>query len=250
MKPMFQDVNVRRALTYAIDRPTLLQKLRQGLGELSDTFLAPSLYPDAQDRSVMHYGFDPAKAKALLDAAGWKVGPGGIRVKNGQKLAFQISTATESTGGQAIQQQVQAYWTAIGAQAEVKNYPSSLFFDNSNNGPLTSGKYDVAVYAWSGAADVDSAAIFSGNSMPLHGQNFMRWNNRRATDAMAAANLTVDQAKRIADYKIVQEEFGKDDPSVILWFRKFVVTYPTSLQGFTVTPVITTPFWDTWDLHY
>jgi peptide/nickel transport system substrate-binding protein len=250
MRPMFADANVRRALTYAIDRPTLLQKLRHGLGELSDTFLAPSLYPDAQSKAVVHYGYDVAKAKAILDADGWKVGAGGVRVKNGQRLAFQISTATESTAGQAIQQQVQAYWAAVGASVEVKNYPSSLFFDNSSNGPLTSGKYDVAVYAWSGAADIDSASIFSGNSMPPHGQNYARWNNRRATDAMAAANVTVDQAKRIADYRIVQDEFSKDDPSIIMWFRKFPVSYPSALQGFTVTPVITTPFWDTWDLHY
>ena len=67
---------------------------------------------------------------------------------------------------------------------------------------------------------------------------------------MDDANATVDQQKRIAFYKIVQEEFAKDDPSIILWFRKRAVAYNRRLKGFTPTPVITTPFWDPWAYHY
>ena len=47
-KPIFQDVRVRRALTYAVDRKSMLDKMRHNLGELCDTFLDPTLYPDAQ----------------------------------------------------------------------------------------------------------------------------------------------------------------------------------------------------------
>ncbi len=249
-KPMFQDVRVRRALTYAIDRPTLLNKVQHGLGEMSETFIEPTLQKDAYDPTVMKYPYDPAKAKALLDEAGWKVGSDGVRVKNGQRLAFQISTQVESTLGQAIEQQVQSYWRAVGASAEVKNYPTPLFFDNSMNGILTAGKYDVAQYAWSGAADIDQAQLYSARYMPLHGQNYLRWNNARATQAMEDADITVDQKRRIADYKIVQQEFAKDDPSIVLWFRKLVVTYDANLQNFTATPVILTPFWNPQTYHF
>jgi peptide/nickel transport system substrate-binding protein len=250
LRPMFQDVRVRRALTYAIDRPTLLDKVRHGMGELSDTFLDKTLYPDAYDDNVMKYPYDVAKAKALLDDAGWKVGPDGVRVKNGQRLSFQISTQVESTEGQALEQQIQSYWHAVGANAQVKNYPTSLFFDNSMNGILTSGKYDVASYAWFGAADIGQTPLYAADSFPLHGQNYMRWANQRATVAMRDADQTVDQERRIADYRIVQEEFAKDDPSVILWFRKMPISYSNDLKGFSSTPVITTPFWNTWEYHF
>jgi peptide/nickel transport system substrate-binding protein len=249
-RPLFADPLVRRALTYAIDRPTLLDKIRHNLGELSATFLDPTLYPDAQDPRVMTYPYDPAKARALLDGDGWHAGPGGIRLKNGKKLSFQISTQTESDQGKAIETQVQAYWHAIGADAEVKNYPTPLFFDNTANGILQGGKYDVAFFAWVGAADIDNAAIYSGHNLAPKGQNALFWNNPVATKAMEAANLTVDEKTRIADYRIVQEEFAKDDPSIILWFRKDLEAYTTSLQGFTPTPVITVPFWDVWNYHY
>jgi peptide/nickel transport system substrate-binding protein len=248
-RPMFQDVRVRRALAYAMNRPMLLDKVRHNLGELTDTFLDKTLYPDAYDDQVMKYPYDPAKAKALLDEAGWKVGPDGIRVKNGQRLSFQITTQVESTMGQALQQQVIAQWRAVGADVQVKNYLTSLFFDNGPNGILTNARYDVALYAWSGAADIDQSSLYSGDALPPHGQNYTRWANPRATQAMRDANETVDQKRRIADYKIVQEEFAKDVPTIMMWYRKYPVSYTSDLQGFTATPVITTPFWNPWEYH-
>jgi peptide/nickel transport system substrate-binding protein len=249
-RPMFADVRVRRALTYAIDRPTLLEKVEHGLGELSDTFMDPTLHPDAVDPTVMKYPYDPAKAKALLDEAGWTVGPDGIRVKNGQRLSFTIGATAESTTGHAIQSQLQAYWKAVGADAQVKNAPSSMFFDNTANGILQGGKYDTAIFAWNGAADIDQSAIFSAHYLAPKGQNALFWTNARATAAMDDANATVDPQRRIADYKIVQQEFAKDDPSIIFWFRRFGTAYRSDLKGFTSTSVITTPFWNTWAYHY
>ena len=249
-RPLFADVRVRRALTYALDRAALLDKVQHGLGELSNTFLDPTLSPDAQDPKIMKYPYDPAKANALLDEAGWKTGPDGIRVKNGQRLSFQLSTQTESTTGRAIQQQVQTYWKAVGADAQIKNYPLVVFFDQTANGVLAGGKYDTAIYAWSGAADVDNSAIYSAHFLPPHGQNYPVWQNAVATKAMDDANATVDEPKRIALYHTVQEEFAKDDPSIILWFRKQVITSDERLQNFSTTPVILTPFWNTWEYHY
>ncbi|HYW52412.1 MAG TPA: peptide ABC transporter substrate-binding protein [Dongiaceae bacterium] len=249
-RPLFQDVRVRRALTYAIDRKALLEKVRHGLGELSDTFLDPTLYPDAQASDIMRYPYDPDKAKALLDEAGWKPGPDGIRVKNGQKLQFQISTQTESIAGQANEQQVQTFWRAVGADAVVKNYPTPLFFDNTANGVVQGAKYDVAFFAWVGAADMDQSAIYSAHNFAPHGQNALFWANDVATKAMDDANETTDAKRRVEDYKIVQREFAKDDPTIILWFRKDIEVYASALKGFTPTPVITTPFWHTWELHF
>jgi peptide/nickel transport system substrate-binding protein len=249
-RPPFDDVLVRRALTYAIDRKALLEKVRHGLGELSNTFLDPTLFPKAQDPHIMTYPYDPAKAKALLEQDGWHVGPGGIRVKNGKRLSFQISTQVESDQGKLIQEEAQSYWHAVGADAEVKNYPTPMFFDNTKNGIIQGGKSDIVFFAWTGASDLDNSAIYSGDDFAPHGQNGLFWNNRRATDAMNAANQTVNEAQRIKDYDVVQEEFAKDDPSIILWFRKDAEAYTTALQGFTPTPVITTPFWDVWNLHF
>jgi peptide/nickel transport system substrate-binding protein len=249
-RPLFADVRVRRALTYAIDRAAMLEKVQRGLGELSDTFLDPTLYKNAYDPTVMKYPFDPARANALFDAAGWHRGSDGVRTKNGQRLTFQLSTQVESTAGRLVQAELQAYWRAVGADAEIKNYPTDLFFDQTSHGIVAGGKFDIAEYAWGGAAEIDQSAIYSAHFMPPHGQNYPRWRNARATAAMDDANETVDRTRQVADYKIVQQEFAKDDPSIIMWFRKYVISYPSDLKEFTATPVITTPFWNPWVYHF
>ena len=111
----FRDVKVRQAIADAINQQAMNKLLLHGLGTIEygpvpvdpPTFLSPSAkagkYP---------VGYDPAKARKLLDEAGWKMGPGGIRVKNGKRLAFtylQMSGgATSMLGIELTQQNLRA----------------------------------------------------------------------------------------------------------------------------------------------
>ena len=100
--PIVSDKAVRQALAYATNRQEIIDKIAHGSGVAAETDQHPTL-SWAHTDDIQHYNFDPEKAKAVLDADGWKVGPDGIRVKDGQKLEFDLSTQTESTNGKAIQ---------------------------------------------------------------------------------------------------------------------------------------------------
>ncbi|HVA33835.1 MAG TPA: peptide ABC transporter substrate-binding protein [Candidatus Baltobacteraceae bacterium] len=239
------DLQVRRALAYATNKQEIIDKIAHGSAVAADTDQQPD-YSWAVTKDIVHYPFDPAKARALLDADGWKVGPDGIRVKNGQRLEFAISTQTESTSGKADETVLQRQWRDVGAQADVKNYPSSEFFDNSSNGVLQGGHYDVALFGWAGAADPDDSAIFSGDNMAPHGQNALFWNNRVATAAMNDALKTIDQARRKRDYAVVQQQLALDVPTIILYFNRVPYVYNSDLKGFDPSPVISA-FWDPWN---
>lgn len=245
-RPLFADRRVREALADALDRPALLAKVAKGLGELAETDQSPSLSA-AYTPDVPHHPYDPAKAAALLAAAGWLPGPDGVRVKDGRRLAFTYSTQTESTQGKALQQVVISYWRAAGADVTAKNYPTPSFFDNTANGVLQGGKYDVAAFSWVGAADPDDSAIYSADNFAPHGQNALFWNDAVATRAMNDALATVDWARRIADYRVVQQRLAGEVPTIVLYFGRDPVVYNDDLKGFSPTPVITTPFWNTWD---
>lgn len=245
-RPMFQDVRVRAALEDALDRPAMLAKAQHALGELAEADESPTI-GHAYTGDVAHHPYDPAQARRLLDAAGWHTGPGGVRVKDGVRLAFTISTQTESTIGQQIETLVQAYWHDVGVQATVKNEPTSSFFDNSAKGVLQGGRYDTAVFNWSGSPDPDDSAIYSGRNFAPRGQNALFWDDPAATAAMADALTTVDMRRRIADYHIVQQRFAAQVPSITLWFRHEPQVYNDDLKGFSATPAILTPFWNTWE---
>jgi len=243
--PIISDVQMRRALAYATDRAEIIEKVAHGSAIPANTDQQPH-YSWAYTDDIVHYPYDPAKAKALLDAAGWKVGPDGIRVKNGQRLEFTISTQTESTNGKENETVLQRQWREVGVQADVKNYPTSQFFDNSANGTLQGGHYDVALFSWLGAADPDDSAIYSGDNLAPHGQNAMFWNNRIATRAMNDALKTIDQSRRKRDYSIVQQQLALDVPTIIIYFNRIPYVYNSDLIGFDPSPVISA-FWDPWN---
>ena len=243
--PPFDDVKVRRALAYAIDRKAILEKLYHGLGELAPADESPTI-GKAYNPNVATYPYDPAKARATLDADGWKAGSDGVRVKNGKRLSFNIQTQNESTLGLRIQEIVQRYWHDVGVEAIVKNAPTSLFFDNTKIGILQGGHYDVATFAWTAAADPDDSAIYSADNLAPGGQNSLFWKDPVATKAMTDALTTVDFSKRKADYYIVQERLASEVPTIVLFFRQEPVVYNTDLKGFSSSPVIS-PFWNPWE---
>ena len=142
-RPIVSDRRVRVALAYASNRQELLKPFH-GLPILAETDQNPLLswgYANA----ITHYPFDPQRAQTILDSDGWKVGPDGVRVKNGQRLEFSLSTRAEGHGETAMQTILQREWREIGVQADVNNYPSKLFSDAPPDGILRGGHYDVAI---------------------------------------------------------------------------------------------------------
>ena len=243
--PIVGDVMVRRALAYATNRQEIIQKIVHGSATPAETDQSPVL-SWAYTNDIAHYPYDPAKARAMLDADGWKVGPDGVRTKDGQRLEFDLSTQTESTNNRAVQTLVQREWRDVGVAADVKNAPTSTFFANGTSGILEGGHYDSAIFSWYSAADPDDSAIYSGDNNAPQGQNNMFWDNPIATAAQHAALSTVDRAARKKQYVIIQQQLALDVPTIVLYFLKEPYVYNTDLQGFEPSPVIS-PFWDPWE---
>ncbi len=243
--PVLADVNVRRALAYATNRDEVINKIYHGSATIAETDQHPAL-SWAYTNDIQHYPYDPEKAKQILENAGWKAGPDGVRVKNGQRLEFTYSTQTEATAGRAAQALIQRQWRDIGVQADVKNYSTAQMFQNGTSGVLEGGHYDVAAYSWVAAADPDDSALYSSWNFGPTGQNTMFWKNDKVDAAERAALSSVDQAKRKPQYAIIQQQMALDVPTIILNFRKDAYVYNSDLQGFTPSPVIS-PYWNSWE---
>ncbi len=241
-KPLFADVRLRRALARGVNRREILEKIDHGLGDLSDVAQSPRI-SWTYTADTEHYGYDPVKAKALLDGLGWKAGADGIRVKDGRRLAFTYTTATEGSSGRAIEVLVQRQWHDIGADVSVKNVPTAQMYDNTANGTLQGGHYDVATFAWGGAADPDDSAIYSAHNFAPHGQNALFWDDPVATKAMDDGLTTVDPAKRKAFSQAEQRRFASEVPSIVLFFRREPLVRNSDLTGYATSPVIS-PFWN------
>jgi peptide/nickel transport system substrate-binding protein len=143
--PAILDVRVRQALAYGLDRFTIDKDLLLGLTEPAATYWDETPYVDP---SLKAWPYDPEKAKALLDEAGWKDTNGdGVRDKDGVELVLTFGTTTRQ-----IRQQVQAVTqqqlAQIGIKLDLLNYDSDIFFSGyGQGGPAATGQLDIFEYS-------------------------------------------------------------------------------------------------------
>lgn len=243
-RPVVGDRNVRVALAYATDRAGVIRKLLHGFGLVAETDQHP-LLSWAYTSDVTHYPYDPRRARDILEADAWKIGPDGIRVKHGRRLEFLLTGlggVAHPTPGQLM---LQREWREIGVDAEIKNYPMSQLLDPSPSGILQSGRYDAADIGYVDAADPDDSEFYSSRNLAPRGQNSTHWINPVASAAIDDALRTVDQAKRRRDYIIVQQQLTRDLPTIVLAYSRIPYIYNSDLKGFDPSPVVSA-YWNPW----
>ncbi|MBT6298839.1 MAG: peptide ABC transporter substrate-binding protein, partial [Rhodobacteraceae bacterium] len=123
--PFLSDINVRKSLSMAIDRPLLVEVGYGKAGRVScDLVPAPDLYAANNDYCMKQ---DIAGANALLDSAGWTKGGDGIRAKDGVRLSILYQTSTNAVR-QDFQALIKQWWGEIGVETELRNLNASVFF--------------------------------------------------------------------------------------------------------------------------
>jgi peptide/nickel transport system substrate-binding protein len=129
-----QNGSVRKALEYGIDRHALVKGVYQGQAVVEQTMIPSRLLGSANASLISGYGYDPAMAKQLLDSAGWKVGPDGIRAKGGKRLSLQLidgfPSADSHTG---VPEFVQAQYRHIGVDVSIIKCPDNATYTNRMN---------------------------------------------------------------------------------------------------------------------
>jgi len=144
--PFLSDINVRKALSMAIDR-SLLVEIGYGQAGRPTCNLVPGPAVYASDNTDCMTQ-DIAGANAMLDAAGWVKGADGVRAKDGVRLSILYQTSTNAVR-QDFQALIKQWWSEIGVETELRNLSASVFFGGDPGSPDTYQKFyaDVEMYA-------------------------------------------------------------------------------------------------------
>jgi ABC-type transport system substrate-binding protein len=242
LHPILGELKVRQALAYCTNKLELLQAAYPLLSEtdraqlVMDTFIPKKHWAYAGDENVTIYNFDVKKGGALLDEAGWKLGEGAdIRTNEaGDTLSIKFTT-TNSGFRQAWAAVWEQQMAACGVQIIRSHVPASWWFGDSTG--LKRRDYELGAFAWVGQADPGGQTLYACDQIPTvennwAGQNGMGWCNEAASTAIKKANNTLIKEERIADYKIVQQEFTKDMVSIPLFNRADFFAYNPKLENF------------------
>ena len=192
-EPM-SDVRVRRAFSLAIDQDALARSIWFGHASPARTAVnpdAPGFNPRTLDVALRH---DPARAKALLDEAGWAVGADGFRYKDGKKLAPVLYGFTSSPSRQIVEA-IQGEVRKIGFDLQV-----SLFDPSIGWSKLRSQEFDAFPMSYPYLSVADAyGSYFASSAVPA--PNRMNWKDARTDDLLArgAAAPTDDERRRHFD---------------------------------------------------
>jgi peptide/nickel transport system substrate-binding protein len=229
--PVLRDPAVRTALRLALDRRTLRDKVSHGLGILQDGVLSPA--SPFFDPKIRFVDFDIAKANAVLNAAGWKRGPDGIRSKNGLRLSLELVSNAGSPDTDTQIELIREWWKKIGVDFVRKNVdPRLLFAPYTDGGIIQNGKFDLVFFAWFTNPSGDMSGLYSCAQVPPNGQNDLRWCNPTAEPAMQAFKHTYEFASQKRYDDILQEELARDVPTIVIAVPEDLYAYNSDLKGF------------------
>jgi peptide/nickel transport system substrate-binding protein len=240
-RPLVSDRRVRRAVRYAIDRRQMVAKINNGYAVLQESTIG-SMLPFAP-KGIPFIERNPDKARKLLEEAGWKLGPDGIRVKDGKRLSLQFPYFTGSAASDDIVELIREELRAVGIEIQTRKYAPAMFFAPYQNGGIVYGsKWDMTFFTWVGQPAADISNQMECNQIPPNGQNVLHYCNKKLDALLEEVKGTYDLRKQAE--LLAQEEriIVADTPTIVLYLLDVGYAHSPNLTGY--NPGVFTPFDD------
>jgi peptide/nickel transport system substrate-binding protein len=217
---------VRRALAYGIDTTSIATYLRRGLAHPAPGIVPSMSWAYAADAPL--FSRDPAKAKALLDEAGYS-DPDGEGPTPRLRLSIKTSTAESSRLQAAVLQQ---QLSDIGVALDLRSYEFATLMAD-----VIRGNVQLYLMQFTGTTDPDILRrLYHSSQMPPEGFNRGRYSNPEVDRLIDAATTSLDLESRRRYYQEAQRLIAADVPVISLWAMTNAVIAQAGLSGIAVSP--------------
>ena len=228
-RPFFKDKRVRKALALALDTDELLKKVYFGLYQPCTGPFHPDSPWGTPDVKPLKQDLDAAEK--LLDEAGWKVGPEGIRTNaEGVKFEFTINVPTGGTGDK-VAELLKQNLKDLGIALNIKMLEWATYQQLSQE-----HKFEAGVAAWGTGADPDSAKNIWMSDMYKEGRNYGGYANPRVDELFDKGQREFDFEKRRKIYQEINSILFEDQPYLFLLHRATFWAFSKELRGYNFSP--------------
>lgn len=227
--PQLSDKRVRQAMMHAIDRQRLIDDVFRGTAIIAHSNYPPSMRT-WYDRTVKTYSYDPARARSLLEEAGWRMGPGNIRVKDGQRLSFTIAVITGDRARRPEAEIAQQDLAQVGIEARIIERPVATILAQ-----LPKGELEASLFNWtynSGALEPDPGTTLRTGGV----RNFAQFSNQRMDQLLDQGLREVDVKKRQKIYNEVQKIFVEEVPVLYIMYWDWFNVFTKRIKGLAAKP--------------
>lgn len=237
--PFLSDINVRRALSLAIDRQILVD-IGYGISgqPTCNVIPLPEIYASTSNDDCKTQNIE--EANRILDEAGWLMGSDGVRAKDGVRLSLLYQTSTNSVR-QGTQSLIKGMWQQIGVETELRNIDAAVFFGGDPGSPDTLQKFyaDVQMYTNNFEGNDPSNYVEGwqcGNVPGPHNQwvgaNISRGCSEEFDTLLETLSETFDADERVAIIKQLNDMVVQNVWEIPLIHRARVSAKSNSLKGF------------------
>lgn len=228
--PPLDNMKVRQAIAYAIDRETMIKTLLQGLGKIAHSIIPEESWAYSTGQT---YSYNPAQAKKLLDEAGFPDPDGdGPRMRFAKPVVYKLSGT--SIAGRQYAGVIQNYLKEVGIPVEIQTPEQNTFFDE-----LKRGNFQISYSQWVGGNQdpIFYKDLFATSEIPTEtrpSRNRSRYSNKELDALLDEAVNTFDRQKGVELYKKIQDIVSRDVPVFPLWYSSNVVIAKKNVQNIQV----------------
>jgi peptide/nickel transport system substrate-binding protein len=232
--PLLLDKQIRVAIDWAIDKKAIAAVAMAGLAEPADVILSPvQTFFRWQVPADQLRTYDPAKANQILDAAGYKMGPDGIRVTaNGRPLKFRLAALNEYPMDITAAKKISSYLKDVGIGTTLQIMDENAFTD------MNYSNADDDLYLWSWTADIDPGYILSifTTGQILNGSD-SEYSNPTYDALYIQQAQAVDPQQRRQIIDQMQQILYEDSPYSVLWYNTLIQAFRTDTwTGYSSVP--------------
>jgi peptide/nickel transport system substrate-binding protein len=215
---IFGDSQVRKALYTALDKKKIADKVYFGQATPADSIMSSAQWAHTTPKT--QYPYDLAKANKMLDDAGWKKGPDGIRSKGGVKMEWELRTNAGNAVRETLITVLADQWKQIGANVATK----PVQFPQLVTQLSQTRDFEMILLGISENADPDQTQYYKSTSIGNGALNGSGYKNPEIDSLLDEGVQTVDRNKRKDVYAKIQDILMQDLPTPL-------VTYPKGLWG-------------------
>jgi peptide/nickel transport system substrate-binding protein len=240
--PLLADKRVRKAFTYAVNRQEMLDSFFNGQGTVISGPFAPGSW--AYNLDVQPLPYDPEKAKALLQEAGFSRGADGIMQKDGKKLALSLKVPIEKES-EAVKRVVLAfknYLKNIGVDINVEfkewqAWKEDVFLEHD---------FDVMFASWVFDDSADISSLFHSGEIGPWKNNFGGYSNPEVDSLINESKLTLDHEKRRTINRKLHAILADENPYTFLWTLTNYAAYQKKIRRVAIHPYKFFSYADDW----
>jgi peptide/nickel transport system substrate-binding protein len=230
--PKFQDLRVRQAIDYAVNKEEMIEAIFFGLAKVTTGPFAQSSW--AYDKDVVSVPYDVPRARALLRDAGWNdVDGDGWVERDGKEFEFTVLVNQGNAERQRCAELIQKYLKGIGIRVKIRVLEWSTLINDF----LNKRRFEAVIMGWFLSRDPDLFDIWHSTKRREGEFNFIGYKNEKVDVLLEKGRRTFDQSERARIYHEVHRLIYEDRPYLFLYSAESLPIVHRRFRGVEVSAI-------------